>query len=186
MSTQQSTFVNGLDVAALQQTVEAVSDDAGKGKVGFEVSTQWRGGTLSESRVTGFDLGGQHIRRSFSILADEPLELLGTNTHANPQELLMSALNACMLVGYVAGASVRGITLSKLEITCQGELDLRGFLGISPDVKPGYDTLHYTVTISGDGTPEQFQEIHDTVIATSPNRYNVANPIKLEGKLVVV
>ena len=94
-------------------------------------------------------------------------------------------MNACMLVGYVVGASVKGITLEKLEIETEGELDLRGFLGIDENVKPGYDTIKYQVRIKGNGTPEQFQEIHETVIRTSPNRFNMANPIKLESELLV-
>lgn len=97
----------------------------------------------------------------------------------------MSAMNACMLVGYVVGAAVRGITLTKLEIETEGALDLRGFLGIDPTVKPGYDTLRYTVRIAGDGIAEQFEAIHRTVMRTSPNRFNLAMPISLEASLEV-
>ena len=70
------------------------------------------------------------IARTFKVACDEPVELCGENTAANPQELLMSALNACMMVGYVAGCAVRGIALEQLELETSGELDLRGFLGI--------------------------------------------------------
>jgi hypothetical protein len=62
---------------------------------------------------------------------------------------------------------------------------LRGFLGLDATVKPGYDEIHYTVRIKGDGKPEQFEKIHQNVIATSPNRFNLANPIKLTANLVV-
>jgi hypothetical protein len=55
----------------------------------------------------------------------------GTNRFANPQEHLV-ALNACTTVGYVAQCAVRGITLESLEIQTDGEIDLRGFLGIDP------------------------------------------------------
>jgi uncharacterized OsmC-like protein len=118
-------------------------------------------------------------------MADEPLELLGTNTAPNPQELLMSALNACMMVGYVAGAALNGITLQKLEIETSGTLDLRGFLGLDDKVKPGYEKLSYVVRIKGNGTPLQFREIHETVMRTSPNYFNIARPIYLDGELKV-
>lgn len=98
----------------------------------------------------------------------------------------MAALNACVMVGYVAGAAIRGIKLESVEIETQGELDLRGFLGIDPDVKPGYDRLHYTVRIKGNGTTEQFREIHETVIKTSPNYFNIAKPVAIDADLVVV
>ncbi len=71
----------------------------------------------------------------------------------------MAALNACVMVGYVAGAAVNGITLDRLEVETQGRLDLRGFLGLDEKVKPGYDAIHYTVRIKGNGTSKQYREI---------------------------
>jgi hypothetical protein len=90
-----------------------------------------------------------------------------------------------MVVGYVAGAAMNNIKLQNLTIETEGELDLRGFLGLDPKVKPGYDQIHNTVHIKGNGTPEQFQKIHETVMATSPNRFNLANPIRLTADLLV-
>ncbi len=97
----------------------------------------------------------------------------------------MAALNACMTVGYVAQCAIRGITLESLEIETEGEIDIRGFLGIDPDVAAGYESLNYTVRIKGDGTEEQFAEIHEAVMATSPNFYNLSRPVALKPTLVV-
>jgi len=116
---------------------------------------------------------------------DEPHELFGQNTAPNPQEMLMTALNACIMVGYVAEAAVKGIALEKVEVETAGELDLRGFLGIDPGVRPGYESLRYTVRLKGDGTHEQFREIHENVIRTSPNYFNVSRPIRIDAKLEV-
>jgi hypothetical protein len=80
---------------------------------------------------------------------------------------------------------VRGIAPRSLTIETGAELDLRGFLGLDPNVKPGYDAIRYTVGISGDGAPEDFEAIHQTVRQTSPNRFNLAMPITLETTLVV-
>ena len=96
------------------------------------------------------------MQRRFSIDIDEPCELGGTNHFANPQEHLLSALNACMMVGYVAQCAVHGITLESLKIETDGEIDLRGFLGIDPAVPAGYQNLSYTVRIKGSGTKEEF------------------------------
>jgi uncharacterized OsmC-like protein len=116
---------------------------------------------------------------------DEPLELLGSNSAPNPQEMLMTALNSCVTVDYVAGAAVNGITLETLEIETEGELDLRGFLGIDETVSPGYETLRYTLRIKGNGTPEQFRAIHEQVMKTSPNDFNLNRPVRLEAELRV-
>ncbi|HEV7732711.1 MAG TPA: OsmC family protein [Candidatus Binatia bacterium] len=175
--------INGLDVEALKATVQAVAQDPSKGLVEFRVTSRWRGQTRSETSVESYTIGGQVVPRRFTIAVDEPLELLGENTAPNPQEMLMTALNACVMVGYVAGAASRGITLESLELQTTGALDLRGFLGIDASVRPGYESIRYTVRIKGNGTPEQFREIHETVIRTSPNYFNLANPIRLEAEL---
>jgi hypothetical protein len=91
-----------------------------------------------------------------------------------------------MTVGYAAQCAVRGIILESLEIQTDGEIDLRGFLGIDPAVLPGYENLSYIVRIKGSGTKQEFAEIHEAVMATSPNFYNVSRPVTLKPTLVVV
>jgi uncharacterized OsmC-like protein len=177
--------VNGIDVEALHGVIEDVRKDPAKGIVEFKVKTGWKGQTRSETVVDSYKLDGNEIKRRFTIEADEPLELLGENTAANPQELLMAALNACISVGYVAGAAVNGITLSKLEIETTGRLNLRGFLGLDANIKPGYESIQYVVRVAGNATPEQFQEIHENVIKTSPNYFNVSQPVRIDAKLQV-
>lgn len=180
------TAVNGLDVDALHAMVEDVQQDPSKAMVAFRVKTRWTGQTRSESLVEGYEIGGTRIDRRFKIVADEPSELLGQNSAPNPQELLMTALNACMMVGYVANAAIQGIELESVEIETQGELDLRGFLGIDDNVAPGYRQLDYTVRIGGPGTAEQFEAIHQAVMKTSPNFFNLNQPIRMNGRLEIV
>ena len=180
-----STRVNGLDLDALNEVVGQIRRDPRKGMVAFRVRSAWRGQTRSRSTVESYTIGGQEVRRHFDIDVDEPYELLGQNSAPNPQEMLMTALNACIIVGYVAGAAVKGITLEKVEIETAGDLDLRGFLGIDPGVRPGYEAIRYTVRIKGNGTPQQFQEIHETVMKTSPNYFNVSRPIRIDAVLEV-
>jgi len=180
-----SSRVNGLDLAALGEVVEAIEQDPRQAQVGFDVVTRWTGQTRSETTVSGFTMAGERITRTHKIIADEPCELLGGDSAPNPQELLMAAFNACITVGYVAGASLKGITLEALEIRTRGELDLRGFLGLSDEVPPGYESIAYDVRIKGDGSPEQFEEIHQTVMKTSPNYFNISRPIRVNGSLTV-
>jgi len=183
LDTVKNAPVNGLDLAALGLVVDEINADAGKAKVDFNVTTRWTGQTSSESIVDGYTIGGERITRSHKIVADEPCELLGTDRAPNPQELLMAAFNACITVGYVAGASLKGINLESLEIRTRGQLDLRGFLGLSDQVAPGYEQVDYEVFIKGDGTKADFEEIHQTVMKTSPNYFNMSRPIRMNGTL---
>ena len=177
--------INGIDLDALTGVIQDIERDPAKGVVAFRVTSEWMGQTRSEATVESYSIGGETVDRRFKIVVDEPFELLGENTAPNPQEMLMTAFNACIMVGYVAGAAVKGITLETIEIETNGELDLRGFLGIDDTVKPGYDTIHYVVRIKGDGTEAQFQEIHETVMRTSPNYFNISRPIDMDARLEI-
>jgi uncharacterized OsmC-like protein len=183
--TAEPVVINGIDVDDLFALIEDVRRDAANGRTNWRVTTTWQGQTRSRAHVEGFGIGGERVPRRFSIDIDEPFELGGTNRFANPQEHLLAALNACMMVGYVAQCAVRGIILEKLEIETDGDIDLRGFLGIDPAVPAGYENLSYVVRIRGSGTKEQFAEIHEAVMATSPNFYNVSRPVALKPTLVV-
>jgi uncharacterized OsmC-like protein len=179
------TVVNGINVDDLFALIEGVRRDPAKGKTNWRVTTAWQGQARSRTQIESFRIGGEQVSRRFSIDIDEPCELGGSNRFANPQEHLLAALNACITVGYVAQCAVRGITLESLEIETDGEIDLRGFLGIDPDVPTGYEKLNYVVRIKGSGTKEEFAEVHKAVMATSPNFYNVSRPVALKPTLVV-
>ena len=78
-------------------------------------------------------------------------------------------------------ARVEGIQRS----TIRSRTASAGFLGIDPAVPPGYENLNYTVRIKGNGTKAQFAEIHQAVMATSPNFYNMSRAVALKPALVV-
>ena len=184
-NTAAPTVVNGLNLDDLFALIERVKMDPAKGVTRWHVATTWQGQTRSRSQVEGFGMGGEEVKRRFTIDIDEPCELGGTNRFANPQEYLIAALNACMTVGYVAQCAVRGIALESLAIETEGEIDLRGFLGLDPAVANGYESLRYKVRIKGNGTREQFAKVHEAVMATSPNFYNLSRPVALKASLVV-
>lgn len=177
--------LNGIDVAGLHAFVGAVKEDPKKGIVLFNVKTNWEGQTRTVATASEYTLGGQKHQRHFEIAADEPGELLGKNSAPNPQEVLMAALNACMSVGYIANAAAMGIKVEKLEIQTEGQLDLRGFLGIDESVKPGYEEVRYTVTLRTSAPKEQVEELHRLVMKTSPNFSNFASAIRMVPTLVV-
>jgi len=184
-SATSSSVVNGIDTDAVHELMDNVDSDPAKGMTHWRVASAWQGGTHSRAQVDGFAIGGVDVSRRFAIDIDEPFEIGGDNAFANPQEYLLAALNACMIVGYTALCALQGITLQKLEITTEGDIDLRGFFGIEPNVAAGYRELHSTVVIKGDGTEEQFRKIHDMVLATSPNFYNITRAVRVAPELTI-
>jgi uncharacterized OsmC-like protein len=179
------TMLNGINTNTVREVVDTIVADPAKGQTNWKVSSQWCGGTRSDAVVKSCKIGDTEVAKDFTIRVDEPLELGGTNQYANPQEHLMAALNACMIVGYSAVCAMEGIKLEELRIEAEGDINLRGFLGIDASVPPGYDQLRYTVFIKGDATPEQFEKVHRTVMATSPNYFNLSNATPLKPRLVI-
>jgi uncharacterized OsmC-like protein len=177
--------LNGLEPKAVLATVAAIAENPALAPIAFSAKSTWQGRFRSRTDVESYDLGGQRIVRRHAIHSDEPEELFGTNTAPNPQDLLLAALNACMVVGFVVAATARGIELEMLSIESSLSLDLRGAFGIDPNVRPGAERIRYEIEVKGNATPEQFAEIHAEVIANSPNRWHLANPIELDARLVV-
>jgi uncharacterized OsmC-like protein len=176
---------NGIDVSSLRATIDAITQQPALGRTSWSISSRWVGGTRSDHQVRGCSIGGKFIPRPFTIRIDEPHELCGSDQYANPQEYLLAAVNACMMVGYTAVAALMGITLTGLEVETTGDIDLRGFLSIDASVPNGYPKLEQTVRISGNATPEQFEKLHATVRATSPNYFNITQAVPVNSRLVV-
>jgi len=185
MTESRSSVINGIDTEALSGLVEEIRADPSRGIARFEVRTEWKGGARTDTHVEGWSLGGERKPKDFTIRIDEPEELLGTNQFANPQEYLFAAINACMMATFVAACSVNGIALESVVFETHGELDLRGFLAIDRRVPAGYEAVRYTIRVKGDGTKEQFDQVHEFMRQTSPNFYNLNRAIAIEPVLVV-
>ncbi len=182
----QTGTINGIPVNQLKQAMADIKKDKNKAQTRWKVTTHWRGGARSDTKIDGYEIGGQHVDRQFTLKVDEPVELCGTNQYANPQEFLLAATNSCIMGTYVAAASMMGITLTHLQIETTGDIDLRGFLGLDASVSPGYESLNIKVDIGGDGTEKQFRKLHEAVKATSPNYFNMSHAIALNMTTNVV
>lgn len=184
-SSHPATRRNGIDTSALLDTIDSIRGNPALGQTRWTVRSAWVGGTRADHHVSGFELGSRSVERPFVIRSDEPHELCGTNQFPNPQEYLLAALNACMMVGYAAVAATMGITLRSLEVHTTGDIDLRGFLGIDAGVPAGYTALSQEVRITSDAPREQIQELHRVVQATSPNFFNITHAVPVNSRLSI-
>ena len=139
----RATVVNGVNLETLMATVKAIQADPELGASRFRASNKWLGGNHNRSTVTGFYGAKQEIahKQTFEMDADEPAILAGNDEGANPVEHLLHALASCVTTSMVAHAAVRGIHVEELESEIEGDIDLRGFLGLSSDVPKGYTDI---------------------------------------------
>ena len=135
-TTTKSRVVNGVNLETLMATVNAIKDDPELGACHFRASNKWLGGNHNRTTVTGFYGAKQEIahKQKFEMDADEPPILAGEDEGANPVEHLLHALASCVTTSMVAHAAVRGIHVEEVESELEGDIDLRGFLGLSDEV----------------------------------------------------
>lgn len=185
-STEPTEPKNGVDVQQLTATIGAVSEDPTAGQFRFYAETEWTDALQCVTSIDEFDQAGERIStQEFHIEGDEPEQILGERSAPNAVELLLAALGSCLSVGYAANAAAMGIELDDLRFEMVGDVDLRGFLGISDNVRPGYDALTCTAYITADASGEELAELRDRVEATSPLVDNISNEVSLETELVV-
>ena len=167
MQTKLITAVNGVDLLRLTETLEAVKAAPELGRFKFRIQNRWIGGGQNRSKVQQFSAGGKETQHmtDLTLEADEPDVLLGTDVGANPVEHLLHALAACVTTSLVYHSAARGIVIKQVESSLEGDLDLRGFLGLAPDVRKGYQQIRLKLRIKADTTEQQLRD----VAALGPN-----------------
>jgi uncharacterized OsmC-like protein len=153
--------MNGVDTPTLFATIGAVKAQPELGTFQFRATNRWQQGTHSRTRIEGFHgAGGEHEHaREFTYDADHPAVLVGRDQGPTPVEFLLHAIAACLTAGIGNIASARGVTLYEVESTVEGDIDLRGILGLSGEVRNGYRRLRVSFRIKGDAPAEKLEEI---------------------------
>ncbi|HET6315137.1 MAG TPA: OsmC family protein [Chloroflexota bacterium] len=153
---------NGVDTTVLFATLDAIKQQPELARFQFRASNVWLGGAHNRSTIKSFYGAGQEDStrtREFTIDAGEPAVLLGTDTGPNPAETLLHALAACLTTSLVYVAAARGVRLTRVESRLEGDMDVRGALGISDDYRNGFERIRVHFTIEGDASPEKLQEV---------------------------
>ena len=155
-------IINGVNVDQLFGTLDAVKAQPSLATFQFRARNRWIDGAHNQSTIQDFYGAGQEDEsrtEPFVIDAGEPAVLVGNDTGANPAELLLHALAACLTTSLVYAASARGVHLTAVESTVEGDLDALGALGLNDEVRNGFQQIRVSFRVSGDATDEQLREI---------------------------
>jgi uncharacterized OsmC-like protein len=174
--------LNGVDVPTLFATIDAVREHPELARFQFRVSNRWVSGTNSRSRIESFAGAGDEQRHDtpFEFDADHPKVLVGTDQGPTPVEFLLHALAACLTSGIGNIAAARGVALTEVESTITGNMDLRGILGLSDEVRNGYENIRVEFKIKGDAPPEKLRQIVEQSRSRSAVFDIVTNGVPLE------
>jgi uncharacterized OsmC-like protein len=178
---------NGVDSQQMYGTLDAIKDNPSLGVFRFRAYNQWYDGAHNRSTVQGFYGAGQEDRsrvEAFTLDAGEPAVLLGTDTGPNPAEHLLHALAACLTTTLVYVATARKVRLTEVESMLEGDMDVRGALGLSDEVRNGFSNIRVSFKVRGDAPAEKLREIVERAQARSAVFDMVTNGVPVQVDLV--
>lgn len=127
------------------------------------------------------------IRDLAPVLVAEPPQLLGDNSAPNPTEIAQSALAACISVGIQAIATHRGVTLTKIAIDIESDIDISPVWGVgdlADSKRPGVSDVRVKIELDGDADRETLDQIHRDAVKWSPVVNTYTRPANFVSELV--
>lgn len=179
-------IINGVNVDQLNETVSILEAQPEIAKFSFRASNVWVNGGNNRSFIKGFYGAGQEDTsraEAFEVEADEPVTLLGTDRAPNPVEFVLHALAACLTTSLVYHAASEEIKIESVESKLEGDLDLRGSLGLTEDVRNGFENIRVTFKIKANETEEKIKELLEMAHKLSPVFDIVTNPVNVSVQL---
>jgi uncharacterized OsmC-like protein len=152
---------NGVDTPKLFATIAAIADQPSLGRFQFRAQSRWMNGTHTRTTMSGFYGAGGEMRHrtTFEADADHPAVLCGGDRGPTPVEWLLHGLAGCLIAGIANISAARGVTLFAVECSVEGDIDLRGILGLSHDVRNGFEAIRVSFRIDADAPAEKIGEI---------------------------
>lgn len=181
--------INGVDLQRLVETVEAIKSQPSLARFLFRLSNEWINGGHTQSMIRGFYGAGQEDNTRpgpFFYATDEQAILLGEDNAPNPVEYVLHALAGCLTASLVYHAAAKGYKISNVRSTLEGELDLRGFLGIAGATRNGYKEIRVSFEIEGDLTEKQKIEILEMGPSFSPVFDIITQPVPVKMSLATM
>jgi uncharacterized OsmC-like protein len=152
METTTQKIVNGVNVGDVENSVKAMKENPDIAQFKFRLHNKWIDGGYNQATIGNFYGANQensHLQ-TFKWDADEPPLLAGKDRGANPVEHLLVALASCLTTTLIYHAAIRGIKINELESDLEGDIDLRGFLGLTNEVRRGYENIRVNFKVKTD------------------------------------
>lgn len=174
--------LNGVDTPTLFATLDAVAGNRELAQFRFRAENTWVSGTHSRNSLTTYyGAGAEHEhKREFVIDADHPPVLVGGDHGAVPVEILLAGLAACITAGVGNIAAARGVELTEVKSVVEGEIDLQGILGLSDEVRNGYQKIRADFQIKGNAPEETLRKIVEQSQARSAVLDVLTNGVPVE------
>ena len=102
---------------------------------------------------------GKADKNVYQMDADHPVVLTGSDNGPAPVEYLLAGLAGCLTAGIANIAAARKVHLRSVTAIVEGDIDLQGILGLSADVRNGYEQMRIHFEIDADAPAEKIRQI---------------------------
>ncbi len=153
---ENAMIANGVDTAAFFEVIAAVKANPQFAKFEFRAGNEWLGGENSRTTIKEFfgaDAIHHHDGPGFQALSSEHQVLCGQDKAPNPIEWLLHSLVGCMTTTLAYHSASRGIVIEAIESTIAGNIDLRGFLGLSDKSCNPFSNIRVNMRVKSDASP---------------------------------
>ena len=154
--------VNGVNVNQVMKVIDSVQKDPDNARFQFRLNNRWIHGGLNRSRIKGFFADGREDEtrtEAFVVDADEPAITAGGDSAPNPMEYVLHSLASCLTSTMVYHAAVQGIKIESVESSLEGDMDVRGMLGLSSEVRKGYNRIRVRMRVKSEASVASLKEL---------------------------
>ena len=160
MTTTADPMRNGVDTAALFATLDAVKADPEIAKFQFRATNTWVSGTHNRSTIHGFHGAKQEMTHQPAVRYRCGPPAGARRCRQGPDARGVPAARAGRLPHRRTGQHRRGAwrQLDEVSSTVEGDIDLLGILGLSSEVRNGFQQIKVSFRLRGDD-PEKLREV---------------------------
>ncbi len=179
---QTRQMTNGVDVDQIMDVIGAIEADPGFAKFQLRASNQWINGSLNRTRIKDFFAGNADDTtrtEAFILDSDEPQMMAGHDGAPNAIEFVLHALASCLTTSLIYHAAVRGIEVEAVESAYTGDIDVRGLLGLTEDVRKGCNKITVNMRVKSEASAEDltdlalYSPVHDMLSRALPVEFTL-------------
>lgn len=181
----QPNILNGVNVDRLVETIDTITEQPELGMFEFRAKSKWIDGGHYMSIIEDFYGAGKEDAhdKPYVMYGDEPDILLGLDKGPNPVEFVLHGLAGCLSTTFVYYAAAQDVKIDAIDYTLEGDVDIQGLLGISKEVRPGYQNIRVTFHVKSDASEEKLQELVKLAQMRSPVFNTVSEPVPVDVDL---
>ena len=182
--TATNTVDNGVNLEALNGARNAFAGAPPAANFVWKAECDWVSGTESTTSVNGFfGMGEEQVRSNggHSITTDHPEHFASADAGATPAELMLVGLAGCLSAAVATVGTHRGIQVNSVKAIVEGDMDMRGVMGVDADVRNGFSGIRVRFEVDADATLDEVRAL----VAQAQKRSVVADVVANPTSIVV-